>query len=491
MSTTPPLPFESLPNNGSDYSQWCDMINSIVGFVTASTNMASVLKNSNYYIPDLLTIVDSTKKPKDQQPVFNLNDFPWFTQLVSATVEPQLSFHEMYKVSPLIEYQCVDNSMHEPSRTPRLVTLTNVDGFGDSSTYRSPTTPDEINYVNSNTPILTKLIKPETSSDSCFFNEYSDSEQTIESTNLQEVYEEQDESKEELPQSSTSPDLVLQDRGEQKATKKPERIKRKCQKLTCSLPTNEFKNITKVTKVVCVKPLVQSDDKLSQQKLSSKSLPGFKNNSPQKGLEKKKGRAEYQFSEKDFILKNIVNTLNIAKRVNKSKIPTRSPIIKPSQEHKPKKMFTPSMEKSIRKAEERMRNAKNKSPPNFDRPAVIENYSKPSILKERKSCLKNGNPSINKPAKQCSIAESTVPRKYPERPKTAGSSDSKIPAKVPLIYKNTLKLKAAETVRKADKLLKKAEDTLLKTNKTKTELTSKTATSSLNNIKPMSVAKKL
>lgn len=145
-STPPPTPFD-LTTQNIDYQNWYEMINSIVNFVTASTQLASTLRKSQF--PDNVEVI-----ARIMEEPFNIGDFPWFL----ANLKDE---------HPLVQYPLDQVSHGEPNTEPRTINLIDTKDFGDT-------------------------LAKEASNQSCFFQDYTDSEQTINSQNMQDNFEVQE-----------------------------------------------------------------------------------------------------------------------------------------------------------------------------------------------------------------------------------------------------------------------------------------------------------
>lgn len=156
-STPPPTPFD-LTTHNVNYQNWYEMINSIVNFVTASTQLASTLRKSQF--PANMEVTT-----RIMEEPFNIGDFPWFL----ANLKDE---------HPLVQYPVDQVSHGEPNTEPRTINLIDTNDFGDS------------------------LIKE---ASSCFFQDYTDSQQTINSQNMQDTFEVQ-----EMTQNEVLEDLMME-----------------------------------------------------------------------------------------------------------------------------------------------------------------------------------------------------------------------------------------------------------------------------------------
>lgn len=173
MSSIPPPPFD--PSTQPDYQGWYEMINSIVGFVTASTQLASTLRNSRSRFPEARQFAETPQ-------VYDLTDFPWFPEELHEPSYTHKATPEVYKPlfkdGPLVQFPVAQIANGEPNTEPRTITLMDTKDFGDIQ----------------HTPTFCKTAP---SDQSCFFEEYTDSEQTIDSANLQVNFEATDQDQNE------------------------------------------------------------------------------------------------------------------------------------------------------------------------------------------------------------------------------------------------------------------------------------------------------
>ncbi|KAH1002785.1 hypothetical protein HUJ04_008839 [Dendroctonus ponderosae] len=188
MSSIPPPPFD--PSTQYDYQGWYEMINSIVGFVTASTQLASTLRNSRSCFPESLSITELTRDDQcETQEVLNLMDFPCFLEELRETASERSATQAIYKPvftdGPLIQFPWSQIANGEPNNEPRTMTLIDTEDFGDISHPQQDT-------LAVSKPSASTTVPPSDPSDQSFLDEYTDSEQTIDSANLQENFEEAD-----------------------------------------------------------------------------------------------------------------------------------------------------------------------------------------------------------------------------------------------------------------------------------------------------------
>lgn len=201
----PPPPFD--PCTETDYAVWYDMISSIIGFVTASTQLVSSLRNS----PCCLRITDVTGDgEKNSSEVYNITDFPWFLQELNNIQEVKIPLKcYIFKDVPLIQFPKYDIVPGEPNFEPRSITLTDTMDFGDvisrSTSELQSQNQSSFNSIQFNEPQKSDII----SAQSSYFQEYTDSEQTIDSENLQENFEIIEEKDEVVIKTSKSKSFIL------------------------------------------------------------------------------------------------------------------------------------------------------------------------------------------------------------------------------------------------------------------------------------------
>ncbi|CAG9770924.1 unnamed protein product [Ceutorhynchus assimilis] len=157
MPYNPPPPFDKCASF-EDHARLSDMISCIVDFVQASTNLATTLRDKQS------SFTGTEKKIKEYQEVqvFNLEDFPWFLENLEQVFQ-SIPINSM----ALVEYPLFHFTPEQlDDMQPRSYRLVDNYEFGD------------VNVNDSEDTIP-----------SFAFEQYSDSEQTINSFNLQENFE--------------------------------------------------------------------------------------------------------------------------------------------------------------------------------------------------------------------------------------------------------------------------------------------------------------
>lgn len=208
----PPPPFD--PCTQTDYASWYDMISSIIGFVTASTQLVSSLRNSPCCFVDPVRITDVTGDgEKNSLEVYNITDFPWFLLELNDIQEEKIPLkYYLFKDVPLIQFPKYDIVPGEPNFEPRSITLTDTMDFGDviprSTSELQSQNQSSFNSISHGTK-SPEPQKSDISAKSSYFQEYTDSEQTIDSANLQENFEVIEEKDEVVIKTSESKSFII------------------------------------------------------------------------------------------------------------------------------------------------------------------------------------------------------------------------------------------------------------------------------------------
>ncbi|KAL1516632.1 hypothetical protein ABEB36_000517 [Hypothenemus hampei] len=412
MSTNnPALLFD--PTAPITYKEWSDLINSILSFVTASTHLASILRNNRYYFPQALELIGQTQA--DAGARYNLTDFPWFLNELTRTIDKR-NYHITQEES-LIQYPIQELALGEPNREPRTITLVDTSDFGDVDCKK----PEEV---------------------SLNLDYYTDSDQTIDSLNLQENFQNEQEqvikghnlnqpstSKEEREQLYLECDVEDVVKVERRPSlkvhlvKMEEEISTNC---TFNVNDNAKENTIRLNKIKqkavkrkqeakeevpidYINKLGSEDNKIVA-KLKCNPVIKNKNTRICNQTEKNEMKLKRESIRTDFVTKNIVNIAN-------------------KKNPKPKNLGTSTAANSSSKTLPKKTN---------------------SI--EIKSCWKNKDNKVVKFPRVVSLKDS---RDVPTKPYTVtGRNEFQILPKLSIARDRTLKLSAAETLKKATEMLK-------------------------------------
>lgn len=421
-STPPPTPFDLTIHN-IDYQNWYEMINSIVNFVTASTQLASTLRKSHF--PDNVEVI-----ARIMEEPFNIGDFPWFL----ANLKDE---------HPLVQYPVDQVSHGEPNTEPRTINLIDTKDFGDT-------------------------LPKEASNQSCFFQDYTDSEQTINSQNMQDNFEVL-----EVAQNEEMEDLMLECNAEEFVVVEDQEDKVSAENKEQSVNTTDhflsrFCRITEELHKLSgdgVIEILPGEDKTEAREEPEAKIPDVVKKTPKKVTAPTKAKEELlgdalcggKVEETKLKKPKLIKLYKTDDRASKKKKVEPEPK-RPSTatSDKPQKLPKPISQTAKRPttAKKPKENFITKNITQCTKPTKLLKSDDPKLIPvllpldslDLKSCLKPTGRTI-KPPRTCVIKENEVLTTPNLR----------------MLKKDvTLKLTAAETVKKAAALLRDAEEKVLK-----------------------------